>query len=72
MKKYNVYVILKDKFHSVVIECDGVVMEEKAYRFYRTDVKGNGVSFAWYPIEYTIIEEQKQELKLPKGSGGIR
>ena len=71
MKKYNVHVILKDKFHSVVIECDGVVMEEKAYRFYRAGAKGSGESFAWYPIGYTIIEEQK-EFNKPTGSGGKR
>ena len=76
MKKYNVHVILGDKFHSVVIECDGFFKGDGYYSFYRR--KGNipkpepnTEEFSWYPISQTIIEEYK-ELNKPNGSGGIK
>lgn len=63
MKKYDVHVILGDKFHSVVIECAGVRIENGIYMF-----GTNGNIIAWYPVQYTVIEEHKENIT-PSGSG---
>jgi len=69
MKKYNVHVILKDKFHSVVIECDGFVAEKGYYGFYKGKEAMHQI-FSYYPIVNTIIEPFNTNI--PTGSGQYR
>lgn len=70
MKKYDVHVILGDKFHSVVIECDETDICQGVYVFYRHK-DGTKIPFAWYPLNRTIIEEYKEN-NIPTGSAAWR